>query len=110
MKNKSNSQLGPATALAQLQAEHPNLPKVAWHLAANGHLSGSAMCMTTDPRPAMAAFAEVLGGVPSETWPLEGAESRMFSVWLHVTWRDVPLSVWMGCDVSFVSESSVVAA
>lgn len=108
-KAKQSQQAAPATALAQLIAGHPELPKVAWHLTADGHLAGSAMQMTKDPRQAMTAYVEVLGGESREVWPAEGSESQTFSTWLHVTWRDVPLSIWLGCDVALVFNASVVS-
>jgi hypothetical protein len=98
LKPNPNPQRGPATALAQLLAENPALPPIRWALDADGHLSGSAMCLAVDARPVMAAYAAVLGGTPDEHWHAQPGKAPSFSSWLFTTWRDVPVSVTVGCS------------
>lgn len=111
MSSHPIEQVGPALALAQLLTEHPELHKLRWSLSPDGHLSGSHMTMAEDPRPAMAAYTAALGGTAMEFWPMDASEHQMFSIYLPVTWRDVELSLWMGCPVALASrEVAQVAA
>jgi hypothetical protein len=111
LNTKVIPQLGPATALVQLLTEHPELQRLRWSISPDGHLSGSAMTMAEDPRPAMAAYAAALGGKHMEFWPTDASVQQMFSIWLHVAWRDVELSLWMGCPVALaLREVAQVAA
>lgn len=100
MKTKRNRQAGPAIALAQLISEFPHLQPLPWTLSADGLLMASSLRMEQDPRPLMAEYVEVLGGRPSESRHEVKPGDARFSSWLHVTWRDVELSIWMGCEVS----------
>lgn len=98
MSTKRSSQRGPAVALAQLLSEHPELPAIRWELAADGHLSGLSMYMETDIRPVAAAYAAVLGGVPDVRWH---EDTELCTAWLWTTWRDVPVSIMLGCAAEF---------
>jgi hypothetical protein len=98
LSTKRSSQRGPAVALAQLLSEHPELPAIRWELAADGHLSGLSMYMEADVRPVAAAYAVVLGGVPDTRWH---EDTELCTSWLYTTWRDVPVSITLGCSAEF---------
>jgi hypothetical protein len=111
VNDKPIPQLGPAMALVQLLQSSPGLRRIGWSLADDGHLTGSNMRMEKDPRPLMAEYVAALGGTASEFWSPAGADTPRFSTWLHVTWQDVELSVWMGCAASLAPrEVAQVAA
>ncbi|MEC3993957.1 hypothetical protein VSR01_10550 [Actinacidiphila sp. DG2A-62] len=103
MNTNRSPQTGPATALAQLLSEHPELPPIRWSLCPDGLLMGSAMRLETDARPVMAEFVAVLGGAPVEATSSSVQGDLIFSSWLHTTWRDVPLSVTLGCAAELAS-------
>lgn len=107
MKTNPSPQQSPVTALAQLLAEHPDLTPIRWEISAAGHLSGLAMCLAFDPRPAMAGYAAVLGGTPDAVW---SPETGGFSTWLSTTWRDVAFSITLGCRAELAPCAEMVAA
>jgi hypothetical protein len=98
LSTKRSSQRGPAVALAQLLSEHPELPAIRWELAADGHLSGLSMYMEADIRPVMAEYAAVLGGVPDTRWH---EDTELCTSWLFTRWRDVAVSITLGCAPEF---------
>lgn len=110
--NNPIPQLAPAMALVELLREHPELQAASWRVDRDGLLSGTvAYDADHDMRPAMAAYAEVLGAPLSEqqfTSPQAKAECLSFTVF--ATWRDVKVNVWASCLVSTLAESSAVAA
>lgn len=107
-----NPQLGAATALVQLQTEHPELPELFWTITLSGRLSGSRF-NAFDARAAMHAFVAVVGGEPYEMRrPSKDDEpgETTFTTILDVTWRDVRLYLAMGCDAALLAEAAQVAA
>lgn len=103
MKPNPSPQTGPATALAQLLTEHPELQRIRWSLEQDGMLLGTAMYLDVDVRPVMAAFAEVLGGTPYESTFTQDEDGERFSSYLSTVWRDVLLSVTLGCPAELVA-------
>ncbi|WP_108990394.1 hypothetical protein [Streptomyces coelicoflavus] len=96
-------QLGPSTALVQLISEHPELAPATWRIDRDGLLSGTvAYNADFDVRPAMAAYADVLGAVLHET-PVayEGETHATFHIFAK--WRDVQVNVWASCAAAAVS-------
>lgn len=101
MSHKPIPQLAPAMALVQLISEHPGLPPLSWSLSRSGWLSGAYYPEDADPRPVMAAYVKVLGGVVQESRYADDAHRR-FSVILNAAWRDVDFYLSMGCPLPVV--------
>lgn len=105
MGSNSTSQLSAATALAELLAEHPELPVAGWSIGSVipdllGHLYGSDMSE-------LAAYADVLGGsvrTAQNTYELRGRQVRRHV--LVTVWRDVPVEVAVALPVSSVAVSA----
>lgn len=107
MSTQVNPQAGPAIVLAQLLTEHPELHRLGWRLSPNGGLIGSDMRMDADPRPVMAEFIAVLGGKPLDVLTSAGD----FASWLPTAWRDVQVSISLGCPAGVLAPLvSAVAA
>lgn len=106
MSIHSNPQAGPAIALAWLLTDHPDLLPLRWSVSPDGFLAGSAMDLPCDPRPLMDAFVAVLGGRPQTVWSADGSCSS----WLPTRWRDVELSVTLGCAAGVLAPLLTVVA
>ncbi|MDX3398389.1 hypothetical protein [Streptomyces sp. ME01-18h] len=101
-------QLGPSTALVQLLSEHPELAPATWRIDRDGLLSGTvAYNADFDVRPAMAAYADVLGAVLHEQ-PVTHQGETHATFHVFATWRDVQVNVWASCAAAAVG--SAVAA
>lgn len=103
-KRIPSPQHAPAVALMELITEHPELQALRWSLCPDGLLTGTAMYLDVDVRPLMAAYVDALGARPASdvVTRSEGSEPR-FTSWLYVVWRDVPLSITLGCAASLVA-------
>lgn len=101
-------QLGPSTALVQLLSEHPELAPATWRIDRDGLLSGTvAYNAAFDVRPAMEAYADVLGAeLHEQPVAVDGVERLTFHVF--ATWRDVQVNVWASCAAA--AAGSAVAA
>lgn len=96
MTSISNRQLTSATALAQLLADHPELPALDWTISARGVLTGSKFSI--EDLPAMAAaVVGPLGGSSYESSFTSGKDGLPHPV-VHVdaVWRDVAVAVTLG--------------
>lgn len=98
-------QHGPAAVLLELITEYPELTPLRWTLGCDGHLMGNALDLGVNVRPLMAAYMDVLGAVrPLDVvYTPKGGEPQ-FSSWVHVVWRDVPLSITLSCAAALTEE------
>lgn len=101
---KKSIQHGAAIALAELLAEHPNLPVAEWRIGSTfGDLYGSLFGGMEE----LAAYVDVLGGAvraAEETYTLGNRELRRHA--LKTVWRDVQVEV----AVTLPASVSAVAA
>ncbi|MEU0372388.1 hypothetical protein ABZ070_19380 [Streptomyces sp. NPDC006283] len=109
MNTKPIPQVAPATALVQLLKENPHLPLLDWELSNSGCLSGYTVNDDVDMRPVIGAYADVLGGEPTEFVFQASDGVRKYSATLTVTWRDVTVSVKGICRASSVAGLAVAA-
>lgn len=101
-------QHGPAVALVELLAEHPELPALDWSLRPNGNLTGYLYDLP-NLNAAVGAFRAVLGGSTLESEHATELGTRWFAVQLFTTWRDVEVHITLGSVArSVVVPSSVV--
>ncbi|MEV1094738.1 hypothetical protein AB0I87_04525 [Streptomyces sp. NPDC049952] len=82
-------QLGAASALVQLLAEYPDLPRASWSIdlgTLHGHIHDASFAE-------LETYAQVLGGSirPHGDFVLRGETVRPH--YLHSMWRDVPVEV-----------------
>lgn len=94
MTKVMDPQSGPFTALAELRAEHPELPPLDWSVTASGYVHGAWSDMDEDVRPLVEAYAAVLGGVPVDMpYSREGRRRQGFG--LKTVWRDISFDLWV---------------
>lgn len=100
------TQLSAATALVQLLTEQPDLHKAAWRIPSDGPFAGTlrgSLTSDVDVRPAVAAWAYVLGATPREVpFAFEDVEQVEYS--LETVWRDVPVTLYLSCPLSALVE------
>lgn len=101
MAHEPSPQTAPATALAQLLTENPQLPPLDWSLSKDGRLHGY-ISGPGDLSAVFDAYERVLGGGRGAVG-FEFRGTRQIGHYLHTTWRDVPLSVDVICDEPDVS-------
>lgn len=88
-----NPQLAPMVALSELLREFPELPPMDWSVSPSGYLHGS-WSSDESARPLIDAFAEVLGGVPSDySYSRNGDHRQGFA--LRTVWRDVEFDLFV---------------
>lgn len=112
MNPQPSPQIAPATVLAQLLTEHPDLPRLFWTISPDGWLSGSLYRDDVDARAAMARLVAVLGGTPDELRRDAEADetgTERFSTVLGATWRGVSFYLSMGCDATAVDLPAVAS-
>lgn len=95
MNPQPSPQTGPATALAQLLAENPDLPHIDWSLSKDGQLHGY-ISGPADTVAVFTAYERVLGG-GSGAVGYEFRGAQRVHHYLHTTWRDVALSIDVIC-------------
>lgn len=98
MTTPTEPQYGPFVALAQLRADHPELPPLDWSVTASGFVHGAWFDQDEDARPLIDAYAMVLGGVPVEMpYTREGRPRLGFA--LKAVWRDIPFDLYVSGPV-----------
>lgn len=98
MAHEPSPQRTPATALAVLLNDNPDLPPIDWTLSKDGKLSGY-ISGPGDLSTVFDAYERVLGGGKAAVG-FEYRGKRQVSHYLHTMWRDVPISVDVLCDAA----------
>lgn len=101
MSKVASPQQSPATALAQLIAEHPELPHMFWTITPDGHLTGSTYGVD-DAGSIVRQVAAVLGGAPYSHDYTGASDGRVRpSQHLNTRWRDVEFHITVvGCPAA----------
>nr|WP_202447245.1 hypothetical protein [Streptomyces sp. SID5468] len=99
-------------ALAQLLAEHPELPRLYWTITPDGHaVLGSLHPTDVTVASILPAYQRVLGGTLSELgYHSRTSDTDMYSATLNAVWRDARFDLSTGCPAALVTDRPAVTA